>query len=425
MSNQKSFFWVFTINNPEGDKLPAEWPDVQYALWQKEQGDKGTAHFQGYVAFKKRKELTWLKRHCSIRAHWELRKGSHDQAKHYNSKPHDGCACKHCTDAAGQRLDGPWVAGEELEEWGSQGKRNDLKTLKRRLDEGASEREIATDDETFPVWAKYYKVVQRYKMLLRSNERDWATYTIVYWGPSGVGKSRRALQEAGPGAYWLPKPESNGMVWWDGYDGQETVVIDEFYGWIQRDKMQRLCDRYPMLVQTKNGTTPFLATKIIITSNDHPTHWWPKVGIGAMARRLTGDLGRIVEMTPEPLPELIIGQSLGCNEVLAPSPALEPMTPDTLEAAFYAAAPAVCCDRERCFNKYPLSGNVECGARPLSPNSMQFEAHYQAGQRARQETQLLWDQEGDGYIDVEWQRPGVTSVVPPDAVAGPFYGAQR
>jgi len=281
-------YWCFTINNPnpEGSEefspetLVEDWPDVVYAIWQYECGASNTLHIQGYAVFSNKKRLAWLKANCSVTAHWEARKGTHQQAKAYCSKPET-------------RLSGPWTFGEDDEAMGGQGKRNDLLLLKRKIDSGESELAIADSEETFPVWAKYFKVVARYRMLKSMNERKWHTFCHVFWGPPGAGKSRRALEEAGPGAYWLPRPEGQNTVWWDGYEGQEVVVIDEFYGWIMRDKMQRLCDRYPLLVQTKGGSTPFLAKKIIITSNEHPSSWWPKVGLGAMVRRLTGDCGRV------------------------------------------------------------------------------------------------------------------------------------
>lgn len=46
----------------------------------------------------------------------------------------------------------------------------------------------------------------------------------VFWGRTGAGKSRRAWQEATLQAY----PKSPTSIWWDGYQGQENVVIDEF-----------------------------------------------------------------------------------------------------------------------------------------------------------------------------------------------------
>jgi len=45
----------------------------------------------------------------------------------------------------------------------------------------------------------------------------------VYWGATGTGKSRRAWDEAGVSAY-CKGPRSK---FWDGYQGEEHVVLDE------------------------------------------------------------------------------------------------------------------------------------------------------------------------------------------------------
>ena len=150
-------------------------------------------------------------------------------------------------------------------------------------------------DEHFSTWINYSRAFKEYALLKRVSERNWITFTSVFWGPPGVGKTRRALEEAGEGAYWLTKPQGSGTVWFDGYDGHEVVVIDEFYGWIPRDLLQRMCDRYPLLVQTKGGTVSFTAKRIIITSNKAPEDWY-RAGLGAMERRLTGEHGRVEYM---------------------------------------------------------------------------------------------------------------------------------
>ena len=135
--------------------------------------------------------------------------------------------------------------------------------------------------------------------MTNSRVRDWHTVCHVYWGEPGIGKSKRAQFEGGPDAYWLAKPnQRGGALWWDGYVGQDIVVIDDFHGWISRDFMQRLCDRYALNVQTKGGNVPFLAKKIIVTSNLDPIDWWPRqYDLGPMARRLTPPLGKIINMT--------------------------------------------------------------------------------------------------------------------------------
>lgn len=46
----------------------------------------------------------------------------------------------------------------------------------------------------------------------------------VFWGKTGTGKSRRAWSEAGLNAY----PKDPRSKFWDGYRGQDNVVIGNF-----------------------------------------------------------------------------------------------------------------------------------------------------------------------------------------------------
>lgn len=293
-------FWCFTINNPVEDQLPPNvWPDVQYVIWQFEAGDIGTNHIQGYVAFKSRKRISWLKHHCEYTAHWEPRLGLHSEAKHYCMKPVDGCDCEHCSAAIGQRIAGPWEHGDDSLIAEGQGDRNDIDDCKTMLDAGKTDADIA--EAHWGTWCRNYRAFERYRKLSKGNRRTWITHVTVLWGLPGIGKSRRARFEAGETAYWLPKPEGN-AVYWDGYDGEENVVIDEFYGWIARTQLQRLCDSTPLMVNNKFGSTPFLAKKIWITSNDPPSQWFKNVGLGAMERRLTGDHGTVIHMQGPWLP---------------------------------------------------------------------------------------------------------------------------
>lgn len=95
---------------------------------------------------------------------------------------------------------------------------------------------------------------------------------IVYWGATGTGKSRRAW-ETWPDSY--PKDPRN--KWWDGYKGEESVIVDEFRGDIGINSLLRWCDRYPVLVETKGSSTTLKAKTIIFTSNLHPKNWYPDI----------------------------------------------------------------------------------------------------------------------------------------------------
>lgn len=92
----------------------------------------------------------------------------------------------------------------------------------------------------------------------------------VYWGKTGTGKSRLAWEEAGIDAY----PKDPNSKFWDGYSGQEHIVIDEFRGAISISHILRWLDRYPVIVEVKGSSVVFKAQKIWITSNLDPKQWY-------------------------------------------------------------------------------------------------------------------------------------------------------
>lgn len=256
--------WLFTWNNPDYDQeQPNVWPDVRYAVWQHEVGDNGTPHFQGYVVFVKNMRLAALKK-INETIHWEPRRGTHDQAKAYCTK-------------ADTRTDGPFFFGEDDEP--KQGKRSDLEEAA----EFAKDHTMAEVAETFPAtFVRYNRGLAEYKNAI-TPDRTTATQLIIYWGPPRTGKSTRA-QELWPDAFWLKRGRS-GEPWWDGYDGHETVIIDEFYGWISVDTMTRLIDRFPMQVEHKGKSTKFTSQRVVVLSNKPPTEWW-SCELHGMKRRL-------------------------------------------------------------------------------------------------------------------------------------------
>lgn len=108
----------------------------------------------------------------------------------------------------------------------------------------------------------------------------------VYYGATGTGKSRRAWDEAGLEAY-SKDPRTK---WWDGYQGQSNVIIDEFRGAIDISHILRWLDRYPVRVERKGGSMALRARTFWITSNLPPLSWYSELDEPtkeALQRRLT------------------------------------------------------------------------------------------------------------------------------------------
>lgn len=245
-------YWMFTFNNPTDIRAPEHWPHpITFCVWQRECGKNGTVHLQGYVIFDIKKRFSTLKK-IDKRIHWEPRYGTHAEAKAYCQKEDT-------------RLLGPWTIGTDVGIRDSQGKRSDLDDVKQAIDEGQDETYLW--DNHFASCAKYIRSFREYRRQ-KTPHRQGKTKVEVVWGPTGTGKSHYAEHKY-PDAYWKPKGD-----WWDGYDGQEVVVIDEFYGWLSYDFMLRLLDRYRLIVPTKFGHANFVAKTIVITSNKHPSAWY-------------------------------------------------------------------------------------------------------------------------------------------------------
>lgn len=230
-------------------------------------------HYQVYLEFHERKTFGKVKK-LFPGAHIECRRGSQIQAINYCSKEET-------------RVTEPERFGEPAK----QGERNDLLEVKDMLDGGTSLHDVADSLVGFPVFLKYHKALERYITMTTFVPRTVGdeVEVRVYWGPSGSGKTRRANEEA-PGAYQLPRVEGSQTVWWDNYEGQQTCIIDDFYGWLRWDYMLRLLDRYPMQVQYKGGMAPMCVRKFWITSNSHPKDWYHNVPNGDLTpllRRIT------------------------------------------------------------------------------------------------------------------------------------------
>lgn len=304
--------WMATLNNPVADNLPAQWVadgDCVAVWWQKEKAPTtGTPHLQIYLVTKVNPRnkngfgLKWLKE--NLNSKMDLRPcrefggpdgGSHQECIKYVSKEDT-------------RIAGPWKVGawsDSKVDRVKPAQESNAKTLaevKELIDNGATDAQLWQSH--FSIMSRAHKSFNAYRSSLKVNQRKTTTKVLVMYGPSGTGKSHTAetIGQANGGAYWLRKPADGGIDWWDNYNGEPVVIIDEFYGWLPFDTLLRLCDKYPYLVNTKGSFVPFVAKLIIITSNKPPREWYSEEKIDAVmwaafVRRISGANGTVRHMT--------------------------------------------------------------------------------------------------------------------------------
>jgi len=120
---------------------------------------------------------------------------------------------------------------------------------------------------------------------------------VLLIGPSGSGKSRY-VERVYPDRYRMTFGNGGNSAWFDGYNGEETIELSEFRGQLQLSFMLDLLDRYQLKVQTKGGTVQFIASTIVITSNEEPDDWYP--GLENRAEKMRPLLRRIEEFGKRP-----------------------------------------------------------------------------------------------------------------------------
>jgi len=251
--------WCLTLNNPTDDCLQYDASLMHYLICGLEVGEQGTKHLQGYVQMKSRKTLSQMK-DLFVGAHLEIAKGNQAQNIEYCSK--DGLVHDHGKPTGGQ------------------GKRSDLLAVKKLIDEtrhlSFGERLERLREEHYSCYIRSHRSITK-DLSFTTPKRNFQTLGFVHWGETGTGKST-TLFEKFPNAYWKPYGK-----WWDGYCGQEIVIIDEFYGWLPFNMLQRLLDKFPMSVETKGGTQEFVSKEIHFTSNVEYVDWY--TGVAESIRR--------------------------------------------------------------------------------------------------------------------------------------------
>jgi hypothetical protein len=254
-------FYCFTINNPSDDddkQLGHLHSAVDYLVYGRETGKDGTPHYQGYVELSEPQRFSWLKKRLT-RAHLERKQGSRTQARDY-------CFKEDKT---------PTEVGHFRED--KSGKRNDLLAIRNRICAGDNIDDL--EFEFFPQFVRYGRFFRDFYNR-QQKPRTAPPKVYVYWGTTGSGKTRKAHEHKDPAIV------SYTGHFFQNYHNQKTVIFDEMDDPVEtfgRSKFLQMTDRYPMVVNIKNGERVWNPEVIVFTSNREPTWTYDS----AVKRRIT------------------------------------------------------------------------------------------------------------------------------------------
>lgn len=302
---ERNQFWCFTLFYPEDLKTEHEY--IRYMVYQTEIcPTSGREHLQGYVELNRREGIRWMKRNIAERGHFAKRMGTRQEAREYCMK---------------ERTRKEGTTYTEIGRWqdGGQGARTDLHRVCEMVQEGKTMAEVAEAQPATYVRMNRGLNALRSVVMARRSRQFRNVNVIVLYGEAGTGKTRKAVELGGEDYYLLGNDAER--VWWDGYDYEKTLILDDFYGWINHAFLLRLLDGYQCRLPIKGAHVYAMWSTVIITSNQHPREWYRNMynqrnisweQDGALRRRIT----RIYRITEESIPHL----TLNTQRVEAPAP---------------------------------------------------------------------------------------------------------
>lgn len=231
-----------TLNEFDEDK-------VKYVIWGREIcPDTGRKHLQCYVIFgKKTYRIKGAQKALGVgKCHMEVKHGTREQARDYCKK------------------DGDW------EEWGE---------FDPVTKENLFKADLNYVKDNYPeFYCRYHRGLEKLAFS-RDKGPEWRDIKVYWlWGSPGTGKTRKAMEHESVF-------KADDLTWWDGYEGEERIVLDEYDRETNRKYILNLLDGYRYRLPIKGGFTWAKWTQVYITTN-----WNPEGYIACMdglSRRVT------------------------------------------------------------------------------------------------------------------------------------------
>lgn len=274
--------WCFTAFKYErlreiiGEEVPE---GVSYIVGQVEScPETGRLHVQGFVQFVKRRSMRQVKQFFGDdNPRLKAIDGTAEENRTYCTKEETRIADS----------EGGWSF--ELGTLISKGERRDLADMGSAALLGESLLSIAESNTAS--FIRYHGGISRIRQLgQRRRTREFRRVKVfVLWGDSGSGKS--ALARLYDEELFSLSCSGDHRLVFDGYEGEKTLLIDDFYGNIKYQFLLNLLDGHQIQLPCRYANAYAEYDTVILTSNVPPDEWYqglfPSGMSVALKRRVT------------------------------------------------------------------------------------------------------------------------------------------
>ncbi len=213
--------------------------------------------------------------HASVRFTKRIVIKVDDYDEVFGKHPHlEGCRAwknwtGYCCKDGSYYNDGCAVLEDCINTYQKRNKRKVSDVVGEAIRDGSSVEDMAREYPGYcaPRWnclKKFHADMSRKKPEYKSRD------IVLLCGLPGAGKTRAAREVED--LYIVPI--MNKTMWFDRYDGESAVLLDDFAGHVRVDSLLRILHEYSESVEFKGGHVDFNPDLIILTSSAVPRDWY-------------------------------------------------------------------------------------------------------------------------------------------------------
>lgn len=199
-------------------------------------------HWQSYIEFDKPVRMSYVKKIFNDKTiHLEPKMGTREEARDYCKKNNKFTEY------------GKWTKG--------QGHRSDLDNIIDEMKKGKKLTEIMIEHpKTYCQYRNGLKDISA-EIINTGIPAFRKVETILLCGPTGCGKTRLAMESA------TYKIQGSQLSWWQDYNGDKVICIDEYNNDMPITDILALLDGYKLRLNIKGSHTYAAWDKVYITTN--------------------------------------------------------------------------------------------------------------------------------------------------------------